>query len=66
MLIPNEFENLVSVGSWLRSLDLLKSDGTLDYGLVLEVVSMAGNNEFLKNAILKFANQEFREDLKNA
>ncbi|MEM1831979.1 MAG: hypothetical protein QXJ97_10675, partial [Desulfurococcaceae archaeon] len=59
-----EFENLVSVGSRLRSLALLKDDGTVDYGLVLEIVSMARNDECLKNAILRFVVQEFREDLR--
>ncbi|MEM4800408.1 MAG: hypothetical protein QXO61_03755, partial [Acidilobaceae archaeon] len=64
LLTPSEFENLVSVGSRLRSLGLLKDDGTVDYGLVLEIVSMARNDEYLKNAILRFVVQEFREDLR--
>jgi len=60
----HEFEELVTVGERLRSLGIVKEDGIIDYSLALELLTIAKHDEYLKNAILRFVVQEFREDLK--
>ena len=42
----------------------MRDDGTIDYSLALEILAVAKDDEYLKNAILRFVVQEFREDLK--
>ncbi len=59
-----EFERLVATGERLRALGILRDDGGVDYGLALEVLALAKRDEYLKNAILRFVVQEFREDLR--
>lgn len=63
LLTMEEFEELVSRGEKLRAIGVLKSDGTIDYSLALEMLSLARTDEYLKNAI-RFAVENFREDLK--
>ena len=64
LLTQEEFEKLVSARDRLRSMGILREDGTVDYSLALEILAVAKDDEYLKNAILKFLVQEFREDLK--
>jgi len=64
LITQKDFEDLVSARDRLRALGILRDDGTVDYGLALEVLAIARNDEYLKNAILRFVSQEFREDLK--
>ncbi|MEM4665648.1 MAG: integrase [Sulfolobales archaeon] len=64
LLTPSEFESLVSTGSRLRSLGILRDDGTVDYSLILEIVSIARSDEYIKNALLRFVVQEFKEDIR--
>ncbi|MHC1628064.1 MAG: integrase [Candidatus Nezhaarchaeales archaeon] len=54
-----EFERIVSARSRLRALGILRDDGTVDYSLALEILAIAKDDEYLKNAI-----QNFREDLR--
>jgi intergrase/recombinase len=63
-LSREEFEQLVSVGQRLRALGIVREDGSVDYGLALEVLALARRDEYLKQALLRFVVQEFREDLK--
>ncbi len=60
----SEFEQLVAATERLRALGILREDGSIDYGLALEVLAFAKNDEYLKQALLRFVVQEFREDLK--
>ena len=64
LLNREEFEKLISARDRLRSLGILRDDGTIDYSLALEILAVAKDDEYLKNAILRFVVQEFREDLK--
>ncbi|MEM2195948.1 MAG: integrase, partial [Sulfolobales archaeon] len=64
LLKQTEFESLVSAKNRLRSLGIVRDDGTVDYSLVLEILSIARSDEYLKNAVLKFVVQEFREDIR--
>jgi len=59
-----EFESIVSDWDKLRALGLVKEDGAVDYGLVLKILAVASRDEYLKNAILQFVVQEFRDDLR--
>ena len=64
LVTKEEFEEIVSARERLRSLGILRDDGTIDYGLALEILAVAKDDEYLKNALLRFVVQEFREDLK--
>ena len=64
LLTQEEFEKLVSARDRLRSMGILREDSTVDYSLALEILAVAKDDEYLKNAVLKFVVQEFREDLK--
>lgn len=64
LLTREEFEKLTTARERLRSLGILREDGTIDYSLALEILAVAKDDEYLKNALLRFVVQEFREDLK--
>jgi len=64
LITQREFESLISAKDRLKALGVLRDDGTVDYGLALEILAIARNDEYLKNALLRFIAQEFREDLK--
>ena len=64
LLTREEFEKIVSARDRLKSLGILRDDGAKDYSLALEILAIAKDDEYLKNAILRFVVQEFREDLK--
>jgi len=64
LLFREEFEKLVTARDRLKALGILHEDGTIDYSLALEILAIAKDDEYLKNAILRFVVQEFREDLK--
>jgi len=54
------------VSGWdkLKALGIIKEDGVVDYGLVLRILAIASKDEYLKNAILRFVVENFREDLR--
>ena len=56
--------NQLLLGRGLDPLGILREDGTTDYSLALEILAVAKDGEYLKNALLRFVVQEFREDLK--
>jgi len=64
LITQREFESLVSARDRLRALGILREDGSVDYGLALEVLALATRDEYLKQAILRFAVENFREDLR--
>ena len=64
LLTREEFEDIVVAKDRLKALGIVRDDGTIDYSLALEILAMAKNDEYLKNAILRFVVQEFREDLR--
>jgi len=66
IIIQREFESLVSARDRLRALGILRDDGTVDYGLALEVLAIARNDGYLKNAILRFVAQGFRRPQEDA
>jgi len=64
LLSLEEFERIVEARRKLRALGIVRDDGSIDYSLALEMLAVARNDEYLKNAILRFVVQEFSEDLK--
>jgi hypothetical protein len=63
-LDEGEFNEVVCGLDRLRALGIVRSDGSIDYSLVLQAIALASRDEYLKQSILKFAVQNFREDLK--
>jgi intergrase/recombinase len=59
-----EFNEIVGGLDRLRAIGVLREDGSVDYSLVLQAVALASRDEYLKQAILRFAVEHFREDLK--
>jgi len=64
LLTRDEFERIVSAREKLKALGILRDDGVVDYSLALEILAIAKEDEYLKNAILRFAVENFREDLR--
>ena len=64
LLSREEFERLAAARERLIALGILRDDGTIDYSLALEILAVAKDDEYLRNALLRFVVQEFREDLK--
>jgi hypothetical protein len=44
---------------------VLRDDGTVDYGLALEIMALVAD-EYLKNALIQFVATRFKEDVKRA
>jgi len=63
-LTRSEFEGIVGDWGKLKALGIVKEGGLVDYGLALKILALASKDEYLKNAILRFVVQEFRDDLR--
>jgi len=63
-LTKSEFESIVGDWDKLRALGIVKEGGLVGYGLALKILALASKDEYLKNAILRFVVQEFRDDLR--
>jgi len=63
-LTKSEFESIVSEWDKLKVLGIVKEGGVVDYGVVLRILAVAARDEYLKNAILRFVVENFREDLR--
>jgi len=66
LLTPQEFESVVGAAKKLMAAGILREDGTVDYAAALEVLALASRDEYLKQALLRFVVQNFREDLRRA
>jgi len=64
LLTREEFENIVGARQKLKAVGIVRDDGSVDYSLALEILAIAKGDEYLKNAILRFVVQEFRDDLR--
>ena len=64
MLTPQEFESVLGTAKKLMTAGILREDGIVDYAATLEVPAIATRDEYLKQAILRFAVENFREDLR--
>ncbi|WP_237697049.1 integrase [Desulfurococcus amylolyticus] len=63
-LTEAEFKEIVQGVDRLRALGIVRSDGSVDYSLILQAIALAHRDEYLKHALLKFVVENFREDLK--
>jgi intergrase/recombinase len=63
-LDESEFNEIVQAVDRLKVLGIIRDDGLIDYSLILQAVALASKDEYLKQAILRFAVEHFREDLK--
>ncbi|MDT7887648.1 MAG: hypothetical protein RQ885_01565 [Desulfurococcales archaeon] len=63
-LDESEFNRIVQGFDRLRAVGIVRGDGSIDYSLILQAVALASKDEYLKQAILRFAVEHFREDLR--
>jgi len=63
-LEEGEFNEIVQGVDRLRAIGIIRGDGSIDYSLVLQVIALATRDEYLKQALLKFTVENFREDLR--
>jgi hypothetical protein len=62
-LEEGEFLSAVGSAERLRAVGILGEDGSVDYGLLSQVVAVASRDEYAKRLILEFAVRNFREDI---
>ena len=65
-LSEQEFRDILSSKKLLEALNILRPDGTVNYPVVMEVLKKATQDEYLKQLIIKFVVENFREDVKKA
>jgi intergrase/recombinase len=63
-LEEGEFNEIVKGVDRLRAVGIIREDGSIDYSLILQAVALASRDEYLKQALLKFTVENFREDLR--
>jgi hypothetical protein len=63
-LDEREFYEIVQGVDRLRAVGIIREDGSVDYSLILQAIALATRDEYLKQALLKFTIENFREDLK--
>jgi len=63
-LEEGEFNEIVKGLDRLRALGIIRGDGSIDYSLILQAIALATRDEYLKQALLRFTVENFREDLR--
>ena len=63
-LTEYEFANLVSAEDRLRAAGILRSDGTVDYSIAIEILRKSLQDPYMKSLLLRFVAEHFREDLR--
>jgi len=63
-LEEKEFNEIVQGVDRLRAIGIIRGDGSIDYSLILQAIALATRDEYLKQALLKFTVENFREDLR--
>ena len=63
-LDEREFNEIVQGLNRLRAIGIIREDGTIDYSLILQSIALATRDEYLKQALLSFTIENFREDLR--
>jgi len=63
-LDEKEFNEIVAGIDRLKAVGIIREDGSIDYSLILQAVALASKDEYLRQAILKFTVENFREDLR--
>jgi len=65
-LSEQEFRDILSSKKVLEALNILRTDGTVNYPIVMEILRLASSDEYLKQRIIKFVVDNFREEVKKA
>jgi hypothetical protein len=65
-LDESEFKEVVQCVELLKATGIVKESGAIDYSLALQVVALAMNDEYLKNAIIQLVVTRFKEDVRKA
>jgi hypothetical protein len=65
-LTESEFREAVQGVELLKATGIVKENGAIDYSLALQVVALAMNDEYLKNAIIQLVVSRFKEDVRKA
>jgi intergrase/recombinase len=63
-LEEGEFNEIVKGIDRLRAIGIIRGDGSIDYSLILQAIALATRDEYLKQALLRFTVENFREDLR--
>jgi intergrase/recombinase len=63
-LEEREFQEIVKGVDRLRAVGLVRDDGSVDYSLASQVLALASRDEYLKQLMLRFVVDNFREELK--
>ncbi|MGC9107055.1 MAG: integrase [Infirmifilum sp.] len=63
-LSETEFREIIASIDRLRSYGIIRGDGSIDYSLILQAIALAHRDEYLKQAMLRFVVENFREDLR--
>jgi len=63
-LDEREFNEIVQGVDRLKAVGVIREDGTIDYPFILQAIALATRDEYLKQALLKFTVENFREDLR--
>jgi len=63
-LEEGEFNEIVQGIDRLRAIGVIRRDGSIDYSLILQAIALATRDEYLKQALLRFTVENFREDLR--
>jgi intergrase/recombinase len=63
-LEESEFNDIVKGLDRLRAIGIIRVDGSIDYSLILQAIALATRDEYLKQALLKFTVENFREDFR--
>jgi hypothetical protein len=63
-LDEKEFNEIVAGIDRLKAVGIIREDGSIDYSLILQAVALASKDGYLKQAILRFTVENFREDLR--
>jgi len=65
-LTESEFREIVQGVELLKTTGIVKENGAIDYSLAMQVVALAMNDEYLKNAIIQLVVTRFKEDVRKA
>ena len=60
----DELIKLLSGEERLKALGLVNEYGSINYGLMIQLIKMTFTDEYLKNLVFNFVVKEYREDLK--
>ena len=65
-ITSQEFQEVLSSRKLLEGIGVVRKDGTINYSIVMEILKLASNDEYLKQRIIRFVVDNFREEVKKA